>query len=348
MKTYLINPEKISMTNELFEEIELEDANTSKTINRLPDDPNFVYDIFIYREYDIHPFPQRWPISKNTRLMVGALDSPFYDEFKEKAEMYFFDTFWLYESARELITDEYNTGSNELKFLFTVMINRSKVHRRILMKELDNFGLLGDNSRYSFLNPIKNEFNVIWHKEGEQKFLPSQEWISEGYDYESPNWEWKPPVEIKQSLIQIVAETCNGDNNGTSDPTFVTEKTWIPLLLGIPFVVVANQGFHEDLYKRFGIEMYDEIIDYHFDSIPLMHHRIHTLVMQINKLKNQNWEELRKKVSEKVKRNQERVHKLIESGDGVPNIKTDKDFNKWVVEVAQDRVKKGGFIKKLV
>lgn len=345
MSKYLLNNIDRKMNDEWFREIEEEDASTSKTITTIQDDPTYSYDFFIPREYDIVPFPQKWPKSKKTRIMVGGIDSPFYDKFKEKAEVIFFDTFWLYESARELDVEEYNKDSGDLKYLFTTLINRSKIHRRILMKELDNFSLLNDKTRYSFLNPIKEgqEETVIWHNEREQKFIPSQEWISDGYNYEQPSFEWKPPIETKQSLIQIVAETAD------KDVSFVTEKTWIPLLLGIPFVVVANKNFHKDLYDTFGIEMYDEIIDYHFDSIPDIEMRIHTLVKEINKLRYQNWHELRKKISKKAKRNQEIVHKLIESGKSVPNIETpwESDWD-WIVKAGQDRVKKGGFIKNLV
>jgi hypothetical protein len=346
MSGYLINAEEVNMTIEVFKQMEKDDESTTKTISRLPDDPSFVYDIFIPREYTISPFPLRWPVSKNTRIMVGAIDSPFYDKFREKSEVICFDTFWLFESARELVVDEYVGGNDDLKFLFTTMINRSKFHRRILMKELDDFGLLNDNiSRYSFLNPSTNT-EIIWHGEKEQKFLPSQEWISDGYNHEQPYFEWNVPIELKQSVFQIIAETGYEEEDGSRTPTFVTEKTWTALLLGIPFVVVGNVGFHKDLYDRFGIEMYDEIIDYEFDSITLTSLRIHTLVRQVHRLKNQNLKELRNKVAKKAKKNQIIVHKLISSGDGIPNIETEMGTSNWdfVVEGGQDRIKKGGFL----
>jgi|TARA_B110000908_G_C10227219_1_gene438625 hypothetical protein len=346
-KLYLIHQTITTMDDQQFKKIEDLDGNTAKTVNRLPDDPSYVYDIFIPREYNIFPFPKRWPKSKKTRIMVGAMDSPFYDNWKKEGELINFDSFWLFESARELDVTEYNNASSDLKYLFTTMINRSKLHRRYLMKELDNFGLLYDKSEYSFLNPPKDENEVIWHKETEQKVLTSQEWILDDYNYEKPDFEWKPPIELKQSLLQIVGETIGG--NEPLDPTFMTEKTWIPLLLGIPFVVVSSQNFHRDMYERFGIEMYDEIIDYHFDSVPEMQMRIHSLVKEINKLKHQNWHELRKRVSKKVKRNQEIVHKLITSADTVPNIESfDSEKWDWIVDEAQKRIKSGGFLKNLM
>jgi hypothetical protein len=344
MKKYILNQTIKNMTDEIYLQMSEEDGNTSTTVSRLPDDESYVYDIFIPREYCISPFPQRWPKSKKTRIMVGAIDSPYYDAYKERGELINFDTFWLFETARELRTDEYESTKREIKYLFTTMINRCKWHRRILMKVLDNFGLLNHKSAYSFLCPVSAEEEaVIWHNESEQKFLPSQEWIKEGYRHDFPSWEWDVPIELKQSLFQIVPET--GWSSG--DPTFVTEKTWIPILLGIPFVVVANRGFHKDLYERFGIERYDELFDYSFDDIDDVEERIYALVKSINKLKNINWYDLEKKVQKKVKRNQERVHQLINDKDGVPNFECFQSGEwDWVVKEAQKRMGRGDFMKK--
>ncbi len=110
MKKYLINQDIHKMTDEIYLQLSEEDGNTSKTVNRLPDDESYIYDIFIPREYCINPFPQRWPKSKKTRIMVGAIDSPYYDAYKERGELINFDTFWLFETATELRTDEVYIG----------------------------------------------------------------------------------------------------------------------------------------------------------------------------------------------------------------------------------------------
>jgi hypothetical protein len=351
MKKYLINQDIHKMTDEIYLQISEEDGNTSKTVNRLPDDESYTYDIFIPREYCINPFPLKWPKSKKTRILVGAIDSPFYNQYREKGELINFDTFWLYESAREIRVENYNSTKREQKYLFTTMINRSKWHRRTLMKVLDDFGLLYDKSAYSFLHPVSHEErDVIWHGEFEQKLLPSQEWIKENYQHDQPSFEWDIPIELKQSLFQIVPET--GWSN--TDPTFVTEKTWIPLLLGIPFVVVGNKGFHKDLHERFGIEPYDELFDYKFDEVEDLEERIYELVKSINKLKktepwgsNKVWDYLNEKVQQKARRNQNRVHEMILNSDGVPNITSSQSSEwDWIVESAQKRIHSGGFLEK--
>ena len=68
-KLYLIHQTITTMDDQQFKKIEDLDGNTAKTVNRLPDDPSYVYDIFIPREYNIFPFPKRWPKSKKTRRL---------------------------------------------------------------------------------------------------------------------------------------------------------------------------------------------------------------------------------------------------------------------------------------
>jgi hypothetical protein len=327
-----------NMTDELFVQMHKEDGNTAKTINRLPDDPSYVYDIFIPREYNIFPFPERWPKSKKTRIMVGAMDSPFYDNWKKEGELINFDTFWAFETARELITTEFDNTDREFKYLSCIMINRAKYHRRLLLSELDNFGIL-EKSVFSLLQECKDTDEVVWHNEDHPHYIPSQSWIKDNYRYDSPYFEWNVPRELKQSLIQIVPETI--DQGG---PTFMTEKTWIPLLLGIPFVVCSTKGFHKDMHEKFGFEPYEEILDYSFDSESNMRLRIHELAKAVYKLKNGNYKKLYNKIKHKVKKNQKLAHQLILEKHSVPTIKSYQDYEwKNTVNKGIERIKKNPF-----
>lgn len=344
-RQYLVNRE-VAMTDKEFEKIHAEINNTSNTVKSVPDDENYVYDFFIPREAVIEPFPNKWPKSKKTRVMLGGIDGRFYEKYKEVAELINFDTFWLYESARELDTTEFDKQKREFKYLATIMINRSKIHRRHLMKELDNFNLLG-RCAYSFLD-TKEETRKIWNKEDEQKTLPSQQWILDDYTIDKPYYEWKPPIELKQSLIQIVPETMEGNNND-DQPTFLTEKTWTPLLLGVPFLVCSTRFFHEEMEERFGIEMYDELFDYTFDSEVNMEARIFKLVAEVNKLKNKNYHKLFESVKDKVERNKKRVEKIVLDKWGIPNVESYFN-NSWnfVVKQAHERLTKKLIDKPLV
>jgi hypothetical protein len=48
--------------------------------------------------------------------------------------------------------------------------------------------------------------------------------------------------------------------------SFRTEKIWKPVVVGHPFVVIANQGYYRDLHNL-GFRTFDHLIDESFDQI---------------------------------------------------------------------------------
>ena len=69
------------------------------------------------------------------------------------------------------------------------------------------------------------------------------------------------------------------------DLFFITEKTIRPIITRKPFIVFSCQNFHYKL-QQYGFKLYDEIIDYEFDSIKETTKRFDAQIFELKKLVN--------------------------------------------------------------
>lgn len=87
-----------------------------------------------------------------------------------------------------------------------------------------------------------------------------------------------------QSYFSVVSETLQNNYNNTS--MFFSEKTFKPILLGMPFLIYGQQGCNKFL-KRLGYRLYDDLFDYSFDQISDDYERadaLHTEVVRVCKM----------------------------------------------------------------
>ena len=81
------------------------------------------------------------------------------------------------------------------------------------------------------------------------------------------------PIEYIESCVDLVTESFARE--GIS----ITEKTWKPVVIKKPFLVMGARNYHTWL-KRMGYELYGELFDYSFDS-KLFYGRFESIVKQI-------------------------------------------------------------------
>lgn len=62
--------------------------------------------------------------------------------------------------------------------------------------------------------------------------------------------------------------------------TFRTEKIWKPILMGHPWITVANRGYYRDLRNQ-GFQTFNSLIDESFDGIDDPHDRINRVIQVI-------------------------------------------------------------------
>ena len=81
----------------------------------------------------------------------------------------------------------------------------------------------------------------------------------------------------------MVNETlCNNED------IFITEKTFKNVLISQPFICFSSKNHNKSL-TNFGFVLYDEIIDYSFDSENELEKRIDGIIKNLNTLKNENY-----------------------------------------------------------
>ena len=91
---------------------------------------------------------------------------------------------------------------------------------------------------------------------------------------------------------------------------FLTEKTIKPLIHGHIFLVDGVSGFHTLLKTKFGFKLYDEVIDYSFDTITDTQKRREGIIKNLENLRKQDWKKIYKKLEKKIKFNQKHLIKV--------------------------------------
>ena len=101
------------------------------------------------------------------------------------------------------------------------------------------------------------------------------------------------------ALISLVTETFHRTN-------FITEKTFRPIFLEQPFIVLGGKNQNKELLNL-GFELYDEIFDYSFDSDDSLENRVQGVIDNLNRIKDRNYYELYEELLPKIKRNKNRI-----------------------------------------
>ena len=294
-----------------------EDGHLDKHIENLIDDPNQIIHIYYHLEQGeaIRPIDFKYPIAKEIKFIFGSDDCPFYDEFKEVGSVEFFWNYWLYGELVRMDTSHLKTiTSQSFEKLLLVLNNLPKKHRKIMMSELDKNGLL-ENSFYSWLTPTSDSGDsiwktskIIWEGQETQHTLPSQPISKKSFQFGFPE-QVITPIEYYKTLMVVVNETCD-------KTIFFTEKTWLPLLLGRPFLINGGMGMHHRL-KEYGFKLYDELFDYSFDLETESDVRIDGIIQNIKSI-NGNYKLLNESIKSKLRYNQEVCFNMIENKVGVP------------------------------
>ena len=163
------------------------------------------------------------------------------------------------------------------KFLF--LNGQIRTYREKFYKILDSKNLL-DSTLWSYIKLNKflpsnypdffntENFNIAVHKDSIEKSSWNDGRIN--------------PVLYTDTYFSVVTET-----NIEMPHTFITEKTYKPILAGHPFIIVANAGFYKDLHNL-GYKTFSELIDESFDEIEDNDARISRIADIVEELCNQD------------------------------------------------------------
>ena len=111
----------------------------------------------------------------------------------------------------------------------------------------------------------------------------------------------------QNGLIDVVTESRVLENEFQ-----MTEKTIKPIATSKPFLVLGCSNYHQWLKETRGIEMYDEIFDYTFDSNTNVDSRIEGICENLNRIRNEDPLKVMAKVKDKVEHNLHTYIKKVE------------------------------------
>jgi hypothetical protein len=218
-----------------------------------------------------------------------------------------FPLYWILKTHAELINFNNlyyreNTKRQNFTYPFLTFNGKSKYHRCYLIDELCNNNFLSEGI-FSFHGSAE-KINYEWkYYTGDKKEIDGS--IVNSYIFDDT---------FVKSFLHIVAES-------NDDVIAITEKTMIPLLNELPFLVVGAKGFHEYL-KTLGFKLYYELFDYSFDKEEHIHDRIQKLLKNVKfVIENKHrLDELYARIKPDIEFNKKHALKLISSINCVPDM----------------------------
>ena len=257
-------------------------------------DKAFIYDC--QQEYEvIHSWEEeKWEkiVSIATKnnikiyILVGSYNTyteNYSQNFLNKIEFLNNPTFWLKDTIESLDGIHTTTVPQEYTHLFCSFINRPKNHRCDFVDQLyrTQANKLGKHTWNTF-NPNYN------FKHWNQTIIKSSDnFINSNVD----NWIVTSP-EYTNALFDIVLET-------TDLCSFFSEKTFKPVILKKPFIVFGAVDCNKHL-KELGFLLYDELIDYKFDSVKDNRERAYLICLELKRLSNYDFKEMYSKIKSKL------------------------------------------------
>lgn len=223
-------------------------------------------------------------------------------------DVIFWPTIWLNWSEFELRMQRLNHKKYvppTPEYHFICLNNRPHIHRSATIDALARHELI-DKGVVTWHN-----FQSDWHPEYKfEHFDPNTKLtINDGFDKSLDSFLL--PKEFHRSFFHLVTES-------TTTVYDLSEKTAVPLLLKKPFAVIGATGFHKFL-QELGFELYDEIIDYSFDSESDLYKRVDMLVKQMFNIKELPLTKAYSLVKKKAERNYNRAIEIIHDINFIPD-----------------------------
>jgi len=252
--------------------------------------------------------------SNNIKLIVtiGSYPSDYYKELTSpfnNIEIVHWHTYWINWAMMCSNHLDFDRTYYDFKYPYICLNNKNWTHRCMLVDELTGQGILDKGivtwNRFPARNP--SLYNFKYYND-DIRLLSD--------DFETILDSFLIAEEYHESFLHIIGEA-------TTTVTLISEKTCLPILFKKPFVVMADQYFHQKLVDL-GFELYDEIIDYSFDSEPDMLKRAEAIARNVKQITEQDTTVLYHKIKAKAQRNYDNYIRILTSLDHIPKVILDR------------------------
>jgi hypothetical protein len=263
--------------------------------------------IFAAEETEISPFLHNHPLFPRLAdidldIVFGSFNTTYTVNIPANARVHQWPTLWCNRTYAEFNTTPHHIEHKEIKTLYICLNNKAHNHRCMLLDNLSKYDILKYGS-------------VTWHEPNVdykwQYWNPKHLVLDEKYPEMLDSYKTLPE-EFTNTLFSLVAES-------TSEKLFITEKTWTPILFNKPVLIFGAKDINKNL-ESLGIELYNELFDYSFDSCVDIQDRLEGIMVNIQRLSQMNLQELRDRVDATAKRNHNRMIEIVTSKEYVPEI----------------------------
>lgn len=215
--------------------------------------------------------------SENVYFISGNLKSTKHNEFVSYniIPLQIFDSWINIDSTEKHEVIRYKPSEEDHLFLSYNRMSRD--HRiyflcKLIEQDLLNRGLvsflINDNLYNTNIGTSEDTFNLLKSKS------PSELDCSLRYN-QATNLNYN---HHEKTFISVVTETLVGE-----DSLFLSEKTWKPISIGHPFMIIGNQGTLSYL-KSIGYRTFDKWIDESYDDMVDWKDRVNHVISELHKL----------------------------------------------------------------
>lgn len=271
--------------------------------------------LFCETEWDSRELCEDWATVLNAHnieltVVVGSYPDEYYSE-KTKHFKYVqvvnWPTHWINWTLMCSSLLDFNIKYESFKYPFICLNNKNHAHRCALIDELTRNNLLDKGivtwHRFPNQTPSDHRYKFKYYDDSIRLI---------GDDFVTKLDSFLIPPEYHQSFLHVIGEA-------TTNVTFITEKTCLPILYRKPWVIMSTQHFHKKLIDL-GFELYDEIIDYSFDDEPDMEKRAYAISENVKRISEQDTTELYKLIKPKADKNYNNYMRILKSRKYIPRI----------------------------
>lgn len=218
-------------------------------------------------------------------------------------------TYGFYIWAAEILSRIINFNINNMNKVYICYNNNPKFERALLVDELAKRSLLQHGIvTFKYPTQVAHEHRGSRNFEGWKYHDGTRLYDEEDFELNSlqkftPNYY---PKSYFSGFIDLVTESSCIPNN-----FFLTEKTMKSIGALKPFICLANPHYHKFLSEEYGLELYDELFDYTFDTVDDLDKRIELIVDNIERIVqiyNSDYrDEIYTKLTPKLLRNKQRM-----------------------------------------
>jgi len=214
-------------------------------------EPYFRYHKFDRFAHDILQFSENFEAIKRTPEIFEKTKKPYKFLFLNGRHRQ--HRKWMLARMRQ-------TGLLE-QSLYTCLSTMGVVGPTRLPLTVDGVDLMQKEEVIKVLDPYY-EFDRYAHRTQKNLSLENDNFVK--YDLFNNEWGeiYLKPEPYIDTYFSLVTETVYESRH-----SFFTEKIWKPIMMGHPWIAVANHGFYQDI-RNLGFKTFDSLIDESFDEIP--------------------------------------------------------------------------------